>query len=47
MSIWKYVIKSNFGTIITKNYKYAEEKSKSGYVVFCKKENTINKFYHF
>ena len=46
MTIWKYIIKGNSGTIITKNHRYAEEKSNLGYIVFCKRENNIYKFNH-
>jgi hypothetical protein len=46
MILWKYIIKTNVGTIITKNCKYAEMKSKQGCRVFCKRERNIYKFYH-
>jgi len=44
MIVWKYTILSDAGPIITKNYKYAENKSKLGNIVFCKRENNIYKF---
>ncbi len=44
MTIWKYIIKSNAGTIITRNHQYAEQKSKLGYLVFCKRENNIYRY---
>ncbi len=46
MTIWKYIIKSNAGTIITRNHQYAEQKSKLGYLVFCKRENNIYRYPH-
>jgi len=46
MMIWKYIIKSDAGTIITKNYTYAEQKSKMGYRVFCKRENNMYRHPH-
>ena len=46
MNIWKYIIKCNNGLIITKNFKIAEDKSKSGYTVFCKRDKNIYKYYH-
>jgi len=46
MIIWKYIIKSDAGTITTRNHQYAEEKSKRGYLVFCKRENNIYRFSH-
>jgi len=44
MVIWKYIIKTNNGQIITNNADYAEMKSKLGNVVFCKRESNIYKF---
>jgi len=46
MIIWKYVIKGNAGTITTRNCEYAEQKSKLGYLVFCKRENNIFRYPH-
>ena len=46
MTIWKYIIKGKAGTIVTKDYNYAEMKSKLGYIVFCKRENNIFKCNH-
>ena len=46
MISWKYIIKGDAGTIITKNHKYAEMKSKQGYRVFCKRERNKYKYYH-
>jgi len=42
---WIYTIKSKVGTITTSNHKYAEEKSKIGYQVFCKKETNIYQYH--
>ena len=42
MNIWKYVIKSGSGLIITKNFEIAEEKSKLGYIVFCKRAKKLD-----
>jgi len=46
MIVWTYKIKGDSGDIITKNFKYAEEKSKLGCLVFCKGENNIFKYRH-
>lgn len=46
MTIWKYIIKSEAGNIITSNYRFAEQKSKLGYLVFCKRENNVYKYPH-
>ena len=46
MISWKYRIKGANGTIITGNSDYAEQKSKLGYFVFCKSENSINRYIH-
>lgn len=46
MNIWKYVIKSGSGLIITKNFEIAEEKSKLGYIVFCKRDKNIYRYIH-
>jgi len=46
MIVWKYTILSDAGPIITKDTKYAEKKSKLGYLVFCKRENNIYKLKH-
>ena len=42
---WKYKIQGDACTIITRNPEYAEQKSKLGYIVFCKRETNIYKFY--
>ena len=44
MIVWKYKIQTNAGTIITRNPEIAERKSRSGYLVFCKRENNIYKY---
>jgi len=44
MMVWRYIIQSNGATIVTQNTDYAEKRSKLGNVVFCKRENNINKF---
>jgi len=46
MTIWRYTIEGKSGMIVTRNYKYAEEKSRLGYLVFCKRETNIYKFNH-
>jgi len=46
MTFWRYIIKANSGDIITQDYHYAEEKSKLGYQVFCKREHTISRYPH-
>jgi hypothetical protein len=46
MIVWKYTIQSDAGIIVTGNLEYAEQKSKQGYLIFCKRENKINKFNH-
>ena len=46
MMVWKYTIQSNAGVIITQNADYAEEKSRLGNIVFCKRENNVYKFNH-
>jgi hypothetical protein len=46
MIVWKYTILSNAGSILTSNTEYAEKKSKSGYRVYCKRENNKFKFIH-
>jgi len=38
-----YIIKGGAGTIVTQNPYYAEEKSRLGYQVFCKRESNIFK----
>ena len=45
--IWKYTILSDAGTIITKNPEYAEQKSRLGCRVYCKRETNIYKTNHF
>jgi hypothetical protein len=45
MISWIYTILGECGLIKTQNPDYAELKSKSGYIVFCKTESNINKFY--
>lgn len=44
MYIWKYKIIGNSGSIYTSNTLFAEEKSKLGKLVFCKRETNIRKF---
>ena len=46
MIVWKYTIRTDAGTITTKDFKYAEKKSRLGYPVFCKRENNFYKFNH-
>jgi len=46
MIVWKYIIQTNAGTIITKNTDFAEMKSKLGCRIFCKGENNVYKFPH-
>jgi len=46
MTIWKYIIKGDSGIIITKDHRYAEKKSKLGYIVFCKRDRNIYRFNH-
>jgi len=46
MTIWKYIIHGKNSTIITSNTDYAEKKSKSGYIVFCKRESNMFKYAH-
>ena len=46
MTIWKYIIKGDAVTIVTKNHRYAEKKSKHGYLVFCKRENNVYRYPH-
>jgi len=46
MMVWKYKILSEAGMIITQNLEYAEQKSKLGNIVFCKRENNVYKFNH-
>ena len=46
MIVWKYTILTDTGTIITKNPDIAERKSRSGYLVFCKRENNVYKYDH-
>jgi|GEM_PF-1569483 len=46
MIAWTYRIQGINSTIITKNVDYAEQKSKLGYIVFCRRENNIYKFNH-
>ncbi len=44
MIVWTYKIRSNAGTIITKDPEYAERKSKLGNIVFCKRETNFFKY---
>jgi len=44
MTIWKYIIKTNNGMILTKDPFYAERHSKNGNIVFCKRETNLFKF---
>jgi hypothetical protein len=46
MIVWKYKIIGNAGIITTKNTELAEQKSKSGYIVYCKRESNIYKYNH-
>jgi len=46
MFVWRYKILTDVGMIITRNPEYAEEKSKRGCLVFCKRENNVYKFNH-
>ena len=46
MMVWKYIIKSDAGIIVTRNTDYAEKRSKLGNIVFCKRENNIYRFSH-
>jgi len=46
MMVWKYKIIGSAGTIITRNTEIAERKSKSGYLVYCKRESNIYKYTH-
>ena len=46
MMTWRYKIRGANSTIITSNSEYAEQKSKLGYIVFCKRESNIYKFNH-
>ncbi len=46
MIVWKFKILTNTGPIVTNNVEYAEEKSKLGYLIFCKRENNVYKFNH-
>ena len=43
MIVWKYIIKSPVSTINTKNSHYAEEKSRLGYIVYCRREKNMVK----
>jgi hypothetical protein len=44
MKNWIYKIQGLDKVIITKNVEFAEQKSKLGYIVFCKRESNIFKF---
>jgi hypothetical protein len=46
MMTWRYKILGANSTIITSNPEYAEQKSRLGYVVFCKRESNIYRFNH-
>jgi len=46
MMVWKYIIRSDAGVIVTQNPYYAEQRSKLGNIVFCKRENNIYKYSH-
>ena len=46
MTVWKYIIKGDAGTIITRNHQYAEKKSRLGYIVFCKREKNVYRYPH-
>ena len=41
MMTWIYTIKAGASTIITGDPFYAERKSKTGYIVFCKRKNNV------
>jgi hypothetical protein len=47
MITWKYIIKGNYTTMITKNHDFAEQKSKLGCIVYCKREKNIFKGRHY
>lgn len=44
MTTWNYKIHAKSGIIITQNYAYAEQKSKLGYKVVCKREKNIYRY---
>lgn len=44
MLIWKYVIQTNNGLIITKDVDFAEKKSRLGNTVFCKRESNLFRY---
>jgi len=46
MMAWRYKIQGANGTIITSSSEYAEQKSRLGYIVFCKRESNIYRFSH-
>ena len=46
MMVWKYRIVGNSGILTTRNTDIAENKSKLGYIVYCKRESNIYKYNH-
>jgi hypothetical protein len=44
MVTWTYRIQAMNGCILTKNAEYAEQKSKHGYRVFCKRDSSIPRY---
>jgi len=43
---WKYTIYGEGCRIVTGNIDFAEQKSKQGYIIFCKRESNVFKFNH-
>jgi len=46
MMVWRYIIKSEVGNIITQDPEYAEKRSRLGNIVFCKRESNAYRFNH-
>jgi len=44
MIVWKYKIQTDSGYIFTQNTSFAEQKSRLGNIVFCKREKNVYKF---
>jgi hypothetical protein len=44
MTIWKYIILTDAGRIITRDPFFAEKKRKNGNIIFCKRESNIFRF---
>ena len=44
MIVWRYRIVGNSSILTTKNTEIAENKSKLGYIVYCKRESNIYKY---